>query len=110
MRFLCFKLFISILIIGGCSPEQVNSTTEAAADTTHEAPGYANGMVSSAHPIATEAGLAILGAGGNAFDAAVAIASTLNVVEQQRNKGHPTISGRWTPTNGCPLLTDQAVD
>jgi gamma-glutamyltranspeptidase/glutathione hydrolase len=39
------------------------------------------GMVSSAHPIATEAGLAILKKEGSAFDAAVAVASTLNVVE-----------------------------
>lgn len=39
------------------------------------------GMVAAGHPCATQAGLDVLKEGGNAFDAAVAVAATLNVVE-----------------------------
>ncbi|MYI89107.1 MAG: hypothetical protein F4082_02220 [Gammaproteobacteria bacterium] len=42
---------------------------------------FAGAGIATAHSLATEAGISMLQMGGNAFDAAVAISSTLAVVE-----------------------------
>ena len=46
------------------------------------APAHPPGVaIASAHTLATQAGLDVIAQGGNAFDAAIAVSSTLSVVE-----------------------------
>ena len=74
-----------------------------------------NGMVASSQPLAVQAGIDILKKGGNAIDAAVAVATTLNVVEpmscgiggdmfaliysKQDDKIHALNGSGWSPKN-----------
>ncbi|MCH7572686.1 MAG: gamma-glutamyltransferase [Planctomycetes bacterium] len=76
-----------------------------------QVPAHGNrGMVSSAHPIATEAGLEILKAGGNAFDASIAIATTLNVVQPMMSGigGYGTIITYHAATKSAQFLNCSA--
>ena len=66
-------LFIAALFVTGCAPVEV-------LDTSRDARGM-HGMVASAHPQASQVGVDILKAGGNAVDAAVAVGFALGVLE-----------------------------
>ncbi len=61
----------------------VTAGQAAALDTPAPSRGPGHAAIASANFLATNAGFEVLGKGGNAFDAAVAVASTLAVVEQQ---------------------------
>lgn len=56
----------------------------AATDDSRDARGM-HGMVSSAHPAASQVGVDIMKAGGNAIDAAVAVGFSLGVLEPNAN-------------------------
>ncbi|MEN6538080.1 MAG: gamma-glutamyltransferase [Mizugakiibacter sp.] len=68
-------LLFALLLVGA------DIAAAAAPPVAAVKPGHA--AIASAHRLATEAGLEVLDKGGNAFDAAIAVAATLAVVEPQ---------------------------
>ncbi len=74
-----FILMLIILFVG-CTQQDGAKVADNASDRGKRLVGK-EAMVSSAHPLASEAGLRMLEQGGNAVDAAVATAFALNVVE-----------------------------
>ena len=71
-----FAVFLLVLAAGAQAADKPADDKRIA-----DKPGHA--AIASAHTLATQAGFEMLAQGGNAFDAAVAVAATLSVVEPQ---------------------------
>ncbi|MBX3698629.1 MAG: gamma-glutamyltransferase [Dokdonella sp.] len=75
-------LLAGLALVAGCNAtdaRDASTTPSAAPQVPASGPGKA--AVASSHRIATDAGLEVLAKGGNAFDAAIAVGSTLAVIE-----------------------------
>jgi gamma-glutamyltranspeptidase / glutathione hydrolase len=80
LRLLAAGLLAAAPAAGFGQDQQPERTTAESATGLVEASDY---MVVAAHPLASEAGVRILAAGGSAADAAVAVQMVLNLVEPQ---------------------------
>jgi gamma-glutamyltranspeptidase/glutathione hydrolase len=79
-RFSSRGLLLLALVLA--PPAWAADGAKPAAATTSPVAGHPPGAaIASGHALATDAGLQILREGGNAFDAAIAVSSTLAVVE-----------------------------
>jgi gamma-glutamyltranspeptidase/glutathione hydrolase len=88
-----FRLFAAVvavvgIAVSGCSGAMGTrvpgaASTAAAAPAVVEAPPARGPFVAAANPLAVEAGMKVLNAGGSAVDAAVAVQAVLGLVEPQ---------------------------
>lgn len=83
-RLLHITLLLTLLCTGACTQQSVvNDSPPSSSSLSSYAAVFENhrGAVASVNPLATQAGLAAFAAGGNAIDAAIAVAFTLGVVD-----------------------------
>ena len=84
MKLFSALLLSSVLTLSACSKIDAPSEGIAAPEfTIAKTEAKSAGMVASANPLATQAGVDILKAGGSAVDAAIAVQAMLGLVEPQ---------------------------
>ncbi len=102
---------VATVALNGQDPDEGAGRGRPLAMYRPSVPGV-HGLVTAGHPLAAQAGLQVLMKGGNAVDAAIAVATTLNMMEPQMNgiggNGFMTIYDKKTATVYSLAMTGAA--